>query len=64
MTTDRGEFTRRREAGLKARHANRLKRWEGVDSWLTRWQTAEDPSGRYGSCGTKPEAIAYQKDAS
>lgn len=61
--TDRAEFTRRRNAGLKARHANRLKRWEGIDSWLTRWEEAEDPHGTYGNCGKRPENIIGKADA-
>ena len=63
-TDDRAEFTRRRNQGLKLRHAKRLARWEGVDSWLTRWEEAEDPHGKYGNCGKNPEAIINVKDAS
>ena len=60
----RAEFTRRRNYGLKARHAKRLARWEGVDSWLTRWEEAEDPHGQYGNCGRNPENIINLKDVS
>lgn len=59
MTTaeDRAEFTRRRNYGLKKRHAARLARWEGIDSWLTRYEAIQDPDGRYGRVGRNPEAI-------
>jgi len=63
-TEDRAEFAVRRTAGLKKRHAARLKRWEGVDSWLTRWEEAEDPHGQYGNCGRHPESIIAKADAS
>jgi hypothetical protein len=58
-TTDNGraEFTRRRNAGLRARHAKRLARWEGIDSWLTRWEAAQDPDGRYGRVGADPARV-------
>lgn len=58
-TTDNGraEFKRRRDAGLKARHATRLARWEGIDSWLTRWEAQQDPHGQYGTPGRDPQNV-------
>lgn len=60
---NREQFKAARDAGLKARHARRLKRWEGIDSWLARWEEAEDPHGVYGNCGRKPENIIGKADA-
>lgn len=55
--TDRAEFQSRRNHGLKARHATRLKRWEGIDSWMTRWEAAQDPNGKYGRVGKDPSSV-------
>lgn len=57
-TTDtRAEFQTRRDAGLKARHANRLKRWVSVDEFLIEYDRARDPNGVYGSPGRDPQNI-------
>ena len=53
----RAEFKRRRNEGLKLRHAKRLARWEGIDSWLTRWEKAQDPDGKYGRIGKDPASV-------
>ena len=53
----RAEFARRRNEGLKLRHAKRLARWEGIDSWLTRWEKAQDPNGQYGRVGKDPANV-------
>jgi hypothetical protein len=53
----RAEFKRRRDYGLKQRQAARLKRWESVDSWLTRWEQAQDPNGKYGRVGRDPSSV-------
>lgn len=54
---DRAEFKRRRNEGLKLRHAKRLARWEGIDSWLTRWEAQQDPNGKYGRVGKDPSSV-------
>jgi hypothetical protein len=53
----RAEFKVRRDAGLKKRHAKRLAHWEGIDSWLTRWEAAQDPHGQYGRVGKDPANV-------
>jgi hypothetical protein len=60
----RAEFTRRRNAGLKARHAKRLERWIPVDEFLKAYDEARDPSGHYGTPGRNPANILTLKDAS
>jgi hypothetical protein len=38
----RAEFKAARDAGLRKRHEQRLKRWENVDSWMRRYERAKD----------------------
>ena len=54
---DRSEFTTRRDAGLKARHAKRLARWMPVEEWLKAYDEARDPNGQYGTPGRDPQNI-------
>lgn len=64
-TDDRAAFQRRRNEGLKLRHAKRLARWEGIDSWLTRWEKDHDPGSVYGAYGKDPSTVIVNlKDAS
>jgi hypothetical protein len=62
--SDRAEFTRRRNAGLKARHAKRLARWISVDEFLKAYDEQRDPNGQYGTPGRNPANILTLKDAS
>jgi len=56
-TDDRAEFQRRRDYGLKARHAKRLARWRPVDEFLAAYEAQRDPHGEYGSVGRNPANI-------
>lgn len=60
----REEFTRRRNHGLKARHAKRLSRWISVDEFLKQYDEQRDPDGHYGTPGRNPANILTLKDAS
>lgn len=61
-TNDRAEFARRRNAGLKARHAKRLQRWISVDDFLKAYDAQRDPNGQYGQVGRDPQNILQLKD--
>lgn len=61
---NREQFKAARDAGLKARHAKRLERWQNVDDWLVEYERRRDPNGTYSVPGRDPQKILNLKDAS